>query len=121
MITKLPSCTTIGFKPSSVEIESDISRGLPSFRVVGLGDTCVQEAKERVKAAIKNSGYTFSPSRITVNLAPSDIKKEGSYFDLPIALGILAASNQVDPRDFPFYLCAGELSLDGLLRPISNI
>lgn len=99
----------------------DIPNGLPAFTVVGLGDTGVQESRERVKSAIRNSGFAFPPLRITCNLAPADIKKAGPSFDLPIAVGILGASDQVAPERLTATMFVGELSLDGALRPVSGI
>jgi magnesium chelatase family protein len=104
-----------------VEIEVDIHPGLPSFNIVGLPDTAVQESRERVRAAIKNSEFEFPMQRITVNLAPADIKKEGPIFDLSIALAILVASKQVKPGKLNEYLIMGELSLDGSIKPVSGV
>lgn len=110
----------MGMKCFPVTIEVDVSPGLPSFTVVGLPDTIVQEAKERIRAAIKNSGATFPLSRVTVNLAPADVKKEGVGFDLPIALGILVASEQLpSPTQHEFFY--GELGLDGELKATRGV
>ena len=95
MLARVLSSAVIGIDAYIVEVEVDISRGLPSFSTVGLPEGAVRESKERVKASIKNSGYEFPSERITVNLAPADIKKEGSAFDLPMAIGILAATGLV--------------------------
>ena len=120
MIAKVLSSAVIGIDAYIVEVEVDISQGLPSFSTVGLPEGAVRESKERVKASIKNSGYQFPSDRITVNLAPADIKKEGSAFDLPMAIGILTATGLI-PNDFSSrYLIMGELSLDGLIRPIKG-
>ena len=94
MLSKVHTVALNGINGEIVEVEVDINRGLPGMEVVGLPDTAVKEARERVKSAIKNSGFDFPIARITINLAPADLKKEGSHFDLPIALGILAASEQ---------------------------
>ncbi len=118
MLAKALSSAVLGIDGYIVEVEVDISGGLPSFSTVGLPEGAVKESKERVKAAIKNSGYEFPPRRITVNLAPADIKKEGSAFDLPIALGILSAQGIVPPDPLREYLLLGELSLDGGIKPI---
>ena len=91
MLSKTYSGGTVGIKPYLVEIEVDITKGLPAFNIVGLPDTAIKESKERVRSAILNSDYEFSDKRITVNLAPANTKKEGSLYDLPIALGILCA------------------------------
>lgn len=110
----------IGIRCFAISVEVDVSPGMPSFNVVGLPDTVLQEAKERIRSAIKNSGATFPLSRITVNLAPSDVKKEGVGFDLPIALGILVASEQV-PAPPPSALFYGELGLQGELKPTRGV
>lgn len=103
----------IGIEAYAVEVEVDIAAGLPVFNIVGLPETAVRESKERVKSAIKNSGYRFPDDRITVNLAPAAIKKEGTGFDLPIALGLLSATQVIDQGALGGYLVLGELSLDG--------
>jgi len=118
MIAKVLSAAVIGIDAYVVDVEVDISQGLPNFATVGLPEGAVRESKERVKAAIKNSGYHFPADRITVNLAPADIKKEGTAFDLPIALGILAATDLVPKGSCANYLVMGELALDGMVRPI---
>ena len=118
MLATVYSSSVIGIDAYTVEVEVDISRGLPSFSTVGLAEGAVRESKERVKAALKNSGYDFPADRITVNLAPADVKKEGSAFDLPIAVGILTATGLIPPLALKDYLIMGELSLDGSVRPI---
>ncbi|MGD2124744.1 MAG: YifB family Mg chelatase-like AAA ATPase [Desulfobacteraceae bacterium] len=120
MLAKVLSSAVIGIDAYVVEVEVDISQGLPTFSTVGLPEGAVRESKERVKASIKNSGYHFPADRITVNLAPADIKKEGSAFDLPIALGILAATGLISTASYSDHLVLGELSLDGLIRPIKG-
>ena len=111
-----------GIEASTVRVEADIMSGLPHFEIVGLASAAVKEARERVRSALRNSGYDFPNRRITVNLAPADVKKEGSHFDLPIALGILLASGQLDELEgLDEYHLAGELSLDGSLRPVPGI
>ena len=95
MLAKVLSCAVVGLEGAIVEVEVDISAGLPAFTIVGLPDTAVQEARERVRPAIKNSGLVFPMKRITVTLAPADLKKEGPAYDLPIAVGILLSSEQV--------------------------
>jgi len=120
MLSKTNSCAVIGLDGEIVEVEVDISSGLSAFNVVGLAEKPVQEAKERVRSAIRNSGYSFSNQRITVNLAPADLRKEGPAYDLPIAVGLLMASGQVpEPIDRALFL--GELSLDGRLRHTQGI
>ncbi|MCZ6614898.1 MAG: magnesium chelatase, partial [Chloroflexi bacterium] len=120
MLSKVNSCAVIGLDGSTVEVEVDISAGLPSFTIVGLPDTAVQEARERVRAAIRNTGYDFPLKRITVNLAPADLKKAGPGYDLPIAVGVLLSSDQVPPPP-PGSLFLGELSLDGRLRHTNGV
>jgi len=121
MIAKVLSSAVIGIDAYIVEVEVDISKGLPNFSTVGLPEGAVRESKERVKASIKNSGYDFPSDRITVNLAPADVKKEGAAFDLPMAIGILAATGVVSNDLLSKYLILGELSLDGLIRPVKGV
>src|SRR4030067_2337362 len=110
MLAKVKSCAIVGLEGAIVEVEVDISPGLPSFIIVGLPDAAVQEAKERTRSAIRNSGFTFPTKRIVVNLAPADLKKAGPAYDLPIAVGILMSSEQVGAAAAgPMFL--GELSL----------
>src|SRR3989338_1083881 len=121
MLARTFSFGLLGIEPYPVEVEVDISRGLPAVTLVGLADTSIRESKERVKSAIKNSGFNWPQERVTVNLAPSDIKKEGACFDLAIALGILAASQQLNSERLKDYYILGELSLDVSLRPSKGI
>ncbi|MGB5985220.1 MAG: YifB family Mg chelatase-like AAA ATPase [Desulfobacterales bacterium] len=118
MLAHIISGAVIGVEAHAVEVEIDISPGLPVYTTVGLPETAVKESRERVKAAIKNAGYPFPDDRITVNLAPADIKKEGTGFDLPIALGILAAQGVISRQALASCLVAGELSLDGRVKAI---
>jgi len=120
MIAKVLSAAVIGIDAYVVDVEVDISQGLPNFATVGLPEGAVRESKERVKAAIKNSGYHFPSDRITVNLAPADIKKEGTAFDLPIALGILGATDLVPRSSCADVMVLGELALDGMVRPVKG-
>lgn len=121
MLAKVNSSAVVGLDAVPVEVEIDIaSQGLPNFTIVGLPDKAVEEAKERVRSAIKNSGADFPPKRITVNLAPADLPKEGPSYDLPIALGILLASGQLN-IDVSDALFMGELSLDGRLRHTNGV
>lgn len=121
MLAKVLSSAVIGLDPVPIEVEVDIAAmGLPGFTIVGLPDKAVEEAKERVRAAIKNSGADFPAKRITVNLAPSDIPKEGTQFDLAIALGILIASGQIETKSNGS-LVLGELSLDGAVRAVAGV
>jgi len=120
-IVKINSCGLNGLNGYIVNVETDISAGLPAFDIVGLPDTAVKESRERIRAAIKNSGLTMPPKRITVNLAPADVKKEGACYDLPIALSILLASEQVAIKDTENTVFMGELSLDGEIRGVSGV
>src|SRR3989304_4848602 len=115
MLAKVSSCAVVGLDGEGLEGEVEIHSGLPFFSIVGLPDTAVQEANERVRAAVRNSGHSFPMKRITVNLAPADLRKEGPSYDLPIAVGILMASGQVPPSGNGAVFL-GELSLDGQLR-----
>jgi magnesium chelatase family protein len=117
MLAKVLSSAVLGVDAYVVEVEVDITMGLPAFATVGLPDDAVRESKDRVKSAIKNTGYRFPPHRITVNLAPADVKKEGAGFDLPMAVGILAATGLVNRDNLQRYLIIGELSLDGKVKP----
>lgn len=121
-IAKIKSCAVFGLDAFPVEVEVDIGRGLPSFSIVGLPDKAIDESKDRVRSAIKNSGLVFPDRRLTVNLAPADIKKEGPTYDLPIAVSILLAGEQIAPGKISKNdVFIGELSLSGELRPVSGI
>jgi magnesium chelatase family protein len=121
MFAKVFSAATFGIDALIVEVETHIESQIPGFAIVGLPDNAVKESRERVIAAIKNSGYQFPNKKITINLAPADIKKEGSLYDLPIALSILQANESIQLDNFQNYLILGELSLDGYLRPVHGI
>jgi len=121
MISFLHSSAVQGIDAYLIDVEVDIASGLPVFSIVGLPDTAVKESRDRVVAAIKNSGFDFPVKKITVNLAPADIKKEGGLFDLPIALGILAASGNIEKNKINNICAIGELSLDGKLRPVKGL
>lgn len=121
MLAKVESKAVSGIEAKKVEVEVDISNGLPHFAIVGLADTAVKESRDRVISAIKNSGLKFPPKRITINLAPADLKKEGASFDLPIAIGILIANGELEQRHVEGKIFCGELSLDGRLRPIDGV
>ncbi|MEA4816202.1 MAG: YifB family Mg chelatase-like AAA ATPase [Lachnospiraceae bacterium] len=121
MLSKIKSCVLHGIDGFMIDVEVDISQGLPVFDIVGLPDSAVKESRERVKTAITNSGFTFPVKRITVNLAPADIKKEGALFDLPIAAGILACIGAISQDSLENTLIAGELSLDGKIRGINGV
>jgi magnesium chelatase family protein len=121
MLAKVTSCAVVGLDGALVDVEVDISNGQPGFTIVGLPDAAVQESRERVRAAIKNSNF-FYPfnKRITVNLAPADLRKEGPAYDLPIAVGLLIASEQL-AADLSRTLVIGELSLDGIVRHTNGV
>jgi magnesium chelatase family protein len=120
MLARVFSSAVFGIDAYVVEVEVDIAQGLPAFATVGLPEGAVKESKDRVKAATKNCGYDFPSRRITVNLAPADIKKEGAAFDLPMAIGILAATEVVQKTKLDRYFILGELSLDGQVKPIKG-
>jgi len=121
LLAKVYTFSLLGIEAYPVEVEVDISPGLPSFHIVGLPDPAVKEAKERVTSAIKNSQFPFPTRRITINLAPADVKKEGSSFDLPIALGILKAQGIIKEDILSQYTILGELSLNGMVRRINGV
>jgi magnesium chelatase family protein len=121
MLAKVHAAAIVGLEGAIVEVEVDTSRGLPSFTIVGLPDTAVQESRERVQAAVKNAGMVFPRQRVTVNLAPAALRKEGPAYDLPIALGVLAATEQIDSTWLEDILAVGELSLDGSVRHVRGI
>lgn len=121
MVAKVITATTIGLNAYKIDVEVDFVNSLPNISIVGLPDTAVNEAKERVRSAVKNSGFTFPSLRIIVNLAPADIKKEGTNFDLPIAIGILAQGGFIEEKKLSGAAFLGELSLDGGLRGINGV
>ena len=118
MLARVRSAALLGIEAYPVEVEVDLATGLPAFATVGLAQGAVKESRERVNAALANSGFEVPLKRVTVNLAPADVPKDGSAFDLPIALGVLVASDQVDGAGLRDQFCAGELGLEGDLRPI---
>jgi len=120
VLSKILSAATIGIEAKPIEIEVDITRGLPNVIIVGLPDTAIRESRDRVKSAIKNSQFEYPAEKITINLAPCDIKKEGPCFDLPIAIGILTASGQIDFNNIKDFVFLGELALNGRIRPIKG-
>lgn len=121
MLSVITACALNGIEAYPVTVEIDVAPGLPGFTMVGLPDSAVKESRERVFAALKNSGFAVPSKRITVNLAPGAIRKEGTAFDLALALGLLLASGQTELPPFPPYLFLGELSLDGRLRPVRGV
>ncbi len=121
MLARVFSAAVLGIDAYIVEVEADITPQIPRFNTVGLPDGAVRESKERVQSAIRNSGFIFPSKKVTINLAPANVKKEGSAFDLPIAVGILAATGQILREDFTEIVMLGELSLDGTLKPIPGV
>jgi magnesium chelatase family protein len=113
--------SVIGLQAHLIRVEVDVSNGLPGFEIVGLPATAVREARERVRSALRNSDFQFPLQRVTVNLAPADLRKEGSGLDLPIAIGILIATGQCSGNCGENHIFAGELSLEGFLRPVPGI
>lgn len=120
MLAKVLSAAVIGLDAFTVEVETHLERGLPGLSIVGLPDNVVKESKDRINAAIKNSDFMFPLKKITINLAPADIKKEGSSYDLPIAIAILGATGQLDIENTKDFIILGELSLDGTVRPVKG-
>ena len=118
MLAKVNSAALYGIDALRVEVEIDLASGLPQLATVGLPEGAVKESKDRIRAAVKNCGYTFPAKRITINLAPADIKKEGSAYDLPMAIGILAAEGTLEKNLLDDYFLIGELSLDGSVKPV---
>lgn len=118
MVYKVLTYTLIGIEAHLIEVEADISHGIPAFNIVGLPENTIKESKERIRSAIKNSKLPFPEHRITINLAPADIKKEGTSFDLPIAIALISSSLNISPENLRKYLIAGELSLNGEIRKI---
>ena len=120
MLATVISSAVLGIDAYIVTVEVDVADGLPAFSTVGLPDSAIKESRDRVTAAIKNSGFYFPPSRITANLAPAHIRKAGSAFDLPIAIGVMAATNQVESMNLESTMILGELALDGIIRSIQG-
>src|SRR5678815_4936508 len=121
MLACLRTAAVFGVEACPVQVEVDVSFGFPSFTMVGLPDPTVRESRDRVRSAIRNSGFEFPPHRITVNLAPADVRKAGSSFDLPIALGLLATSGPLKRRAVDDTVVLGELSLDGAINGIRGV
>src|SRR5882724_7231438 len=118
MLAKIESATLVGMEAARVQVEVNLAKGMPSFSIVGLPDASVREAKDRVVAAIRNTGFEFPSRRVTVNLAPADLRKEGAFYDLAIAVGVLIASEAISPVRSPRCIWLGELALDGAIRPV---
>ncbi len=118
MIATIYSASVVGIDACEVTVETDIAPGLPGFTIVGLPDMAIKESRDRIKSAIKNSGFSFPHKKIIINLAPADVRKEGASFDLPIALSILLCEGALEENGFDPYIFCGELSLDGRLKPM---
>ena len=121
MISSIKTISLNGLDGSLVEVQTDISAGLPNFEIVGLPDISVRESKERIKVAIKNSGYEFPSRKIIVNLAPANTRKEGTSYDLPIAIGILSSLGKISEKNLENTMFIGELSLDGKIDRINGV
>lgn len=121
MVNKVNTATVIGLNAYIVDVETDVINSLPGVAIVGLPDIAINEARTRVRSAIKNSNYTFPSKKVVINLAPADLKKEGTNFDLPIAIGILIEEETIDKEKVKDYGFIGELSLDGSLRGITGV
>src|SRR5438093_3151786 len=121
MLACLRTAAVFGVAACPVHVEVDVSFGMPVFTMVGLPDASVRESRDRVRSAIRNSGFEYPPHRITVNLSPADVRKGGASFDPPIALGVLAASGVVERRHIPDRVLLGELSLDGSIHPTRGV
>lgn len=121
MVNKVTTAAVIGLDAYKVSVETDVLNSLPAFSIVGLPDAAINEARDRVRSAIKNSGFTFPAKKVVINLAPADLKKEGSNFDLPIAIGLLTEEGVLDEEKIKDYAFIGELSLDGTLRGVSGV
>lgn len=121
MVCKTITGTTVGLNAHKIEVEVDVINSLPSISIVGLPDSAVSESKERIRSAIKNSGYTFPKGKVVINLAPADIKKEGTYFDLPMSIGILQEEGVISGENIKDIAFIGELSLDGSLRGVNGV
>jgi magnesium chelatase family protein len=121
MLARVRSASLCGIEAAAVSVEVDVTSGLPSFATVGLPDSTVRESRDRIRAAIRNAGFEFPIERITVNLAPADLRKEGAAFDLPMALGILAATGLIKPGRLEEVLVVGELGLDARVHPVRGV
>jgi magnesium chelatase family protein len=121
MIARIYAATSIGFEGKRIEVECDASNGLPTLLIVGLGNKAIDEAKERVRSAIKNSGLDFPRKRVTINLAPANLPKDGAHFDVAIATALLVVSGQLQQESLDKTLLVGELALDGALRPVRGV
>ena len=121
MISKIHSVVPYGFVGKLVEVEGDMNKGLPAFNIVGMANKTINEARDRVRRAIVNSGFSFPDKKVTINLAPAELQKDGAYLDLPIALSVLVLSGQLIKLDVEGKIFVGELSLNGEVKPVRGI
>ena len=121
MVARINTVSFQGIEVKAVDVQVQLSNGLPAFNIVGLPDKAVAESKERVRAALHSLGLSLPPKRLTVNMAPADLGKEGSHFDLPIALGVLGAMDVLPKEELADYVVLGELSLDASIRAVSGV
>ena len=121
MLAKVLTGAVLGIDAHLVEVEVDIGNGMPGLTIVGLPDKTIEESRDRVRAALRNSGFEYPLRKMVINLAPADIRKEGTGYDLPLALGLLAGSGQLPLAHLADYLLVGELALDGTLRPVPGV
>ncbi len=121
MVARVNTVAFLGIDVLAVDVQVHIASGIPAFAVVGLPDKAVAESRERVRAALSAIGLAVPPKRITVNLSPADLAKEGSHFDLPIAIGLLATMGVISPDDFQGFVALGELALDGTISPVAGV
>jgi len=121
VLARVLSATVIGIQAAPIHVEVDVSQGLPGCNIVGLPDAGVKEGSVRIRGALENSGFKFPLRRITVNLAPADLRKDGAAFDVPIAMGILSGAGLLPPESFEDALLVGELALDGSVRPVKGV
>src|SRR4051812_24593036 len=121
MFARVASAAVVGIQAAPIDVEVDVAVGLPGCHIVGLADAGVREGRVRIRGALENSGFRLPPRKITVNLAPADLRKDGAAFDLPIAIGVLCAAGALEPDLAAGTLFVGELALDGTLRPVRGV
>src|SRR5450432_297405 len=121
MLARVASAAVIGIEAAPIDVEVDVSVGLPGCHIVGLADAGVREGRVRIRGALENSGFKLPPRKITVNLAPADLRKDGAAFDVPIAVGMLCAAGMVEPDSLAGAVFVGELALDGSIRPVRGV
>src|SRR5438270_5823670 len=121
MLARVTSAAVVGIEAAPIHVEVDVALGLPGCHIVGLPDAGVKEGRVRIRGALENSGFKLPLRRITVNLAPADLRKDGAAFDVPIAVGMLCAAGTIDPAALDRCLFVGELALDGAVRPVRGV